>query len=134
MNDDFLQELAEGLRYITKWDDYDALATLRAQPENTKKVLIAAADLLRPLEKQLLFSMVKNANNKTIPAFETIPDPLPVIKDAMAARFKVGDTYLVDDLEITVLSIGTHGITGSGFVRLFTQIKTIQLVKELAIN
>jgi hypothetical protein len=133
MNDNFLQELAEGLRYITKWDDYEALAALRAQPENTKKVLIAAADLLKPLEKQLLFSMVKNANNKTIPAFETIPDPLPVIKDAMAARFKVGNTYLIDDFEIKIASVSTHGVTGSGFVRLFSQIKTIELVKEPAI-
>jgi hypothetical protein len=128
-----LKDLAQGLTCITKWDDYEALAALRAQPENTKAVLIAAADLLKPLEKQLLFSMVKNANNKTIPAFETIPEPLPTIKDVMAARFIVGNTYLIDGLEITISSIGTHGVTGGGFVRLFTQIKSIELVKELAI-
>jgi hypothetical protein len=125
-------KLAEGLCYVTKWDDYDALATLRAQPENTKEVLIAASKHLTAHEQMLLFGMVQNANDGTIPAFETMP--VKIVKhQPMAARFKVGNTYLIDNLEITVSSIGTHGITGSGHVRLFTQIKSIELVKELVI-
>jgi hypothetical protein len=125
-----IEELAEGLLYLVKWDDYDALEILREQ--NTKPMLIAASKLLSESNQRILFSMVNNANSGTIPAFETITAKKITSFDPKSNEFVVGNTYLIDGIEITIDSIGTHGITGSDMVKLFDRITTIELVKDLA--
>jgi hypothetical protein len=126
-----LQDLAAALRYATKWDDYNILAIIRES--NTREALLAASELLKPLEKQLLFSMVKNANSGTISGFDVVDEPPTVAKHPMSSQFKIGNTYLINGIQTTVVNVGTHSVTGTNFSNLFTQIKTIELLKELAI-